>query len=472
MLPADKTPAKSAAEIRKENAEKKLAAQAAKKDGSKVPHSVSKIIRPRTGEEPPAQNKARKTSSLTVPSRLTIGGKTLKNLGLGFDLSKRQPDVPEKETEPPRASGASIPAEGSHDPHPTTQGTLDPFNPSFLGKPMRVKSHSQLQPEDSSGSRQSIGGKYVAFSPSVSGADHSPRWPDVQRYARAMLKAVPKEEKEAIPGIHSFNADQVLAGLSESMLRVEGLKKAYARKCEEVRRAKRDASDAHNVAQYSMIMHELKTKSIIMQQADNIKRLQKVLDEAGTKIHNLKAEKDNAEAELKKVNDSSKLLEVARKENTNLLADNVRLKEAAAKASDNFKATLEAEQSRLIEENEQDCIARMQKASSLVHPDAEYTVWELAYKHADLAIDAQETNQLAPEPYEEWVQKQIEAMQERIERRLPLLSQEPPCRARNRISLLSLKLLVIFFGLRAVCFHCIFYRTGVRLTIEQSFKVC
>ncbi|XP_021764042.1 uncharacterized protein LOC110728707 isoform X2 [Chenopodium quinoa] len=439
MLPADKTPAKSAAEIRKENAEKKLAAQAAKKDGSKVPHSVSKIIRPRTGEEPPAQNKARKTSSLTVPSRLTIGGKTLKNLGLGFDLSKRQPDVPEKETEPPRASGASIPAEGSHDPHPTTQGTLDPFNPSFLGKPMRVKSHSQLQPEDSSGSRQSIGGKYVAFSPSVSGADHSPRWPDVQRYARAMLKAVPKEEKEAIPGIHSFNADQVLAGLSESMLRVEGLKKAYARKCEE---------------------------------ADNIKRLQKVLDEAGTKIHNLKAEKDNAEAELKKVNDSSKLLEVARKENTNLLADNVRLKEAAAKASDNFKATLEAEQSRLIEENEQDCIARMQKASSLVHPDAEYTVWELAYKHADLAIDAQETNQLAPEPYEEWVQKQIEAMQERIERRLPLLSQEPPCRARNRISLLSLKLLVIFFGLRAVCFHCIFYRTGVRLTIEQSFKVC
>ncbi|XP_021764043.1 uncharacterized protein LOC110728707 isoform X3 [Chenopodium quinoa] len=423
MLPADKTPAKSAAEIRKENAEKKLAAQAAKKDGSKVPHSVSKIIRPRTGEEPPAQNKARKTSSLTVPSRLTIGGKTLKNLGLGFDLSKRQPDVPEKETEPPRASGASIPAEGSHDPHPTTQ-------------------------------------------------DHSPRWPDVQRYARAMLKAVPKEEKEAIPGIHSFNADQVLAGLSESMLRVEGLKKAYARKCEEVRRAKRDASDAHNVAQYSMIMHELKTKSIIMQQADNIKRLQKVLDEAGTKIHNLKAEKDNAEAELKKVNDSSKLLEVARKENTNLLADNVRLKEAAAKASDNFKATLEAEQSRLIEENEQDCIARMQKASSLVHPDAEYTVWELAYKHADLAIDAQETNQLAPEPYEEWVQKQIEAMQERIERRLPLLSQEPPCRARNRISLLSLKLLVIFFGLRAVCFHCIFYRTGVRLTIEQSFKVC
>ncbi|XP_021773877.1 uncharacterized protein LOC110737840 isoform X1 [Chenopodium quinoa] len=412
MLPADKKPA----EIRKANAEKKLAAQAAKnKDGSKVPHSISKLIRPRPGEEPPIHNKARKTSSSTVPSRLTVGGKSVKNLGLGFDLTTRQPDVPEKETAPPRASGASEPAEGSCDPLPTSQGIIDPFNPSLLGKPMRVKSHSQLQPEDSSGSRQPIGGKNVAFSPSFSGADHFPRWPDVQRYARAILKAVPKEEKEAIPGIHTFNADQVLAGLSKSMLRVEGLKKAYARKCEEVRLAKRDASDAHNVAQYSMIMHELKTKSIIMQQADSIKTLQKSLDEAHTKIFNIQAAKENAEAELKKVTDSSKLLEVARKENTNLLADNVRLKEAAAKASNNFKATLEAEQSRLIEENEQDCVARMQKAWSLVHPDTEYTVWELAYKYADLAIEAEESQQPAPEPYEEWVQKQIEAMQAEID---------------------------------------------------------
>ncbi|XP_021773878.1 uncharacterized protein LOC110737840 isoform X2 [Chenopodium quinoa] len=379
MLPADKKPA----EIRKANAEKKLAAQAAKnKDGSKVPHSISKLIRPRPGEEPPIHNKARKTSSSTVPSRLTVGGKSVKNLGLGFDLTTRQPDVPEKETAPPRASGASEPAEGSCDPLPTSQGIIDPFNPSLLGKPMRVKSHSQLQPEDSSGSRQPIGGKNVAFSPSFSGADHFPRWPDVQRYARAILKAVPKEEKEAIPGIHTFNADQVLAGLSKSMLRVEGLKKAYARKCEE---------------------------------ADSIKTLQKSLDEAHTKIFNIQAAKENAEAELKKVTDSSKLLEVARKENTNLLADNVRLKEAAAKASNNFKATLEAEQSRLIEENEQDCVARMQKAWSLVHPDTEYTVWELAYKYADLAIEAEESQQPAPEPYEEWVQKQIEAMQAEID---------------------------------------------------------
>ncbi|XP_021717886.1 uncharacterized protein LOC110685662 [Chenopodium quinoa] len=123
-----------------------------------------------------------------------------------------------------------------------------------------------------------------------------------------MLKAIPREEKEAIPGIHTFNADQVMAGLAE---------------------------------------------------ADSIKTLQKSLNEAHTKIFNLQAAKENVEADLKKVTDSSKLLDLAKKENTTLLADNVRLKKEEAKASENFKSTLEAEQSRLIEENEQDCANRI-----------------------------------------------------------------------------------------------------------------
>ena len=157
-------------------------------DESKAPRSLTKLIRPHLGEEPAIQNKARKTSSQTISSRLMVGGKTVKNIGLGFDLTSRQPNVLEasKEATPPRASGASVPAKGSYDRHPISQGTIDPFNLSLLGKPMRVKSHSQLQPEDSSGSRQSIGGKYVAFSPSLSSANLSRRWPDVQEYARAM----------------------------------------------------------------------------------------------------------------------------------------------------------------------------------------------------------------------------------------------------------------------------------------------
>ena len=42
-------------------------------------------------------------------------------------------------------------------------------------------------------------------------------------------------------------------------------------------------------------------------------------------------------------------------------------------------------------------------ACSLVHPDTKYAVWELAYKYADLIIEAQESN-------EKWAQKKIEAM--------------------------------------------------------------
>ncbi|XP_021722030.1 uncharacterized protein LOC110689565 [Chenopodium quinoa] len=45
--------------------------------------------------------------------------------------------------------------------------------------------------------------------------DNSPRWPDGAQYARAMLKAVPRDEKEAIPGINSFNAERVLVDLAD-----------------------------------------------------------------------------------------------------------------------------------------------------------------------------------------------------------------------------------------------------------------
>ncbi|XP_021731308.1 uncharacterized protein LOC110698217 [Chenopodium quinoa] len=311
MLPTAKTPARKASDIHKENLEKKLAAQAAKKDGGVIPRSLQKQIRPRPSVEEPAL-KVQKIASTT---RATTG-------------------------------------------------------------------------------------------------DNSPRWPDAAQYARAMLKAVPQDEKEAIPGINTFNADRVMVNLADALLRVEGLKKAYICKQEEVRRAKRSADDAHSVAHYFMIVHDLETKAIIMQQADQVKSLQQALKESKLKVDNLQAALDNAKDELKKHEEPLKRLDQAERSSKRLQLENDRLVKEAADAQRNFQATLEADQSRLIEENEQDCKNRMKRAFSIIHPGTDYNDWELAYKYANLAILAEEEGQLGPGPYEQWVEAEFRRMQE------------------------------------------------------------
>ncbi|XP_021722466.1 uncharacterized protein LOC110689955 [Chenopodium quinoa] len=245
MLPSAKTPARKASDIRKENLEKKLAAQAAKKDGV-IPRSLQKQIRQRLSVEEPAL-KVPKTAST---DRATTGGKSIKTPG-GSNTEKALEATPIRTATGPSASGSQKASQ-------------------------------------------------KAFSPSVSGADNSPHWLDAAQYARAMLKAVPRDEKEAIPGINSFNADRVMVNLADALLRVEGLKKAYIRKLEEVRRAKHSVDDAHSVAHYSMIVHDLETKAIIMQHADQVKSLQRALSEQKLKLDNLQAALDNAEDELKK----------------------------------------------------------------------------------------------------------------------------------------------------------------------------
>ncbi|XP_021717323.1 uncharacterized protein LOC110685171 isoform X2 [Chenopodium quinoa] len=400
MLPIEKTPARKASDICKENLEKKHVAQAAKKDGSKAPRSLQKQIRPRPTVVEPA-SKVQKTTSAARPS---TGGKSIKTPG-----GSTAEVVASREVTPIRTSTG-----------PSTDGGLrglqqqgtNPFNLALFDLPMRVKSYSQSQPGDSPISRQSIGGAYAAFSPSVSGADNSPRWPDVAQYARAMLKAVPREKKEAIPGINTFNADRVMVELADALLRVEGLKKAYIRKREKVRSAKRLADDAHNVAEYSMIVHDLETKSIIMRQADQVKTLQKALNESKVKFDNVKVALDNAEKELKEHEEPFKRMDQAEKASTRLQQENDRLIKEAAATKGNFQATLEAEQSRLIEENEQDCENRMKRAFSIIHPGTDYNVWELAYKYVDLAILAEEENQPGPEYYEKWVEAKFKRIDE------------------------------------------------------------
>lgn len=159
-----------------------------------MPRSLHKQVRP-----PPTQQESASKVQKTA-DRPTTGGKSIKVPG-GPGSAEVLSAIPL------RATG---PSEGR-------SGHKGNFDLTLLDLPMRVKSYSQSrsQPGDSPISRQSIGRAYATFSPSVSGADNSPRWPDGAQYARAMLKAVPRDEKEAIPGINSFNADRVLVDLAD-----------------------------------------------------------------------------------------------------------------------------------------------------------------------------------------------------------------------------------------------------------------
>ncbi|XP_021732724.1 uncharacterized protein LOC110699541 isoform X2 [Chenopodium quinoa] len=306
MLPTEKTPARSAADIRKANLEKKLAAQAAKKDGKQMPRSLQKQVRP-----PPTQQESASKVQKTA-DRQTTGGKSI-----------RVPDGP---------------------------GSADVLS----AIPLRTATG----PSEGRSGRQ----------------DNSPRWPDGAQYARAMLKAVPRDEKEAIPGINSFNADRVLVDLADAMLRVEGLKRAYTRKSEE---------------------------------AEKTKALQQQIDQLKNQVDQLQASLDDANKKLEEQTELLQRLSKAETENGRLAKENERLRKEAAAANENFKATLESEQERLIEENEHDCANRMQRAFSLIHPEADFTVWELAFKYSDLAILAEEANEPGPGPYDAWVREEI-----------------------------------------------------------------
>ncbi|XP_021774643.1 tropomyosin-2-like [Chenopodium quinoa] len=191
------------------------------------------------------------------------------------------------------------------------------------------------------------------------------------------------------------------------MLRVEGLKRAYTRKSEEVRRSKRAIDDAHNVADYSLYMHGLESKFIRMEQAEKTKALQQQIDQLKNQVDQLQASLDDANKKLEEQKEPLQRLSKAKTENGRLAKENERLLKEAAAASKNFKATLESEQERLIEENEHDCANRMQRAFSLIHPEADFTVWELAFKYSDLAILAEEANEPGPGPYDAWVREEI-----------------------------------------------------------------
>ena len=164
----------------------------------------------RAREETTASNpskSSKKTTSTATPNapvgrQMRIGGRNERVSGsVGLDLAN-----------PLSATGGfTAPASGSR---LAGSAGKNPFeSPPELGWPLRVKSHSQQT--SSSDGRNQIGAALVSQSDADYGADQSPRWPDVQKHAKAMLDAVSKRDKDTIPGIETFNLERILTLLAE-----------------------------------------------------------------------------------------------------------------------------------------------------------------------------------------------------------------------------------------------------------------
>ncbi|XP_021745967.1 uncharacterized protein LOC110711841 isoform X1 [Chenopodium quinoa] len=209
-----------------------------------------------------------------MPDRTTSGGKSLKDLG----LNTRPAEVEMREPETPSSRQFAV-ATGSN--------AADGMTP---------------QPENE---------------------DASSRWPDLQHYAKRMLRTLTRSEKEVVAGVHQVNIDRINSLLAEVMLRVDGLKVPLRKKQEEVRDANRRATDLINVTQYNTLMYKIQTKSREMKQEELVKELTAAADMANKKADDFKLQVKNLQADVKALGDADK-------EDTQLRADVSRLKNELA----------------------------------------------------------------------------------------------------------------------------------------------
>ncbi|XP_021717574.1 uncharacterized protein LOC110685290 isoform X2 [Chenopodium quinoa] len=240
---------------------------------------------------------------------------------------------------------------------------------------MRVKSQA-TQSGDSSGSRQNVGAAYAQYLTNKSvDADASSRLPDLQQYAKRMLRTLTRSEKEAVPGVHQVNIDRINSLLAKVMLRVDDMMVPLRKKQEEEELIKELTADAETA--------------------------------------NKKAA--DFELQVKNLQPDVKALGEADKENTELRVDVSRLKNELAQTQVNHKAKLEAEQGRLISENKRDCEERMKMDWSLIHPDTDWAFFNLRYKYAIEVFDAQVLGTKKPAPFEEWAGIVEEEKEEQVE---------------------------------------------------------
>ena len=179
------------------------------------------------------------------------------------------------------------------------------------------------------------------------------------------------------------------------MVRVDGLRLPFRKKQEEVTDAKRRALANLNSAEHAYINFDVEIKALEMKQEELVRTLTTANDEANAKIQEL-------EAQLKTAGSDLKALEGADQENVSLRADKSRLIGDLASLKDKHAAELQAEQARLIKENERDNEIRLRYAWGLLYPEVDFEVYKLRYNYATEVYDAKVLQDTPPASFEEW----------------------------------------------------------------------
>ncbi|XP_021725084.1 uncharacterized protein LOC110692395 [Chenopodium quinoa] len=233
-------------------------------------------------------------------------------------------------------------------------------------------------------------------------ADTASRWPDIQNYARRMIRTLTRSEREAMPGVSQINLDRITSLLAEAMLRVDGLKAPLRKKKEEVRDAQKRATDLIDVCQYNSLMLEIHTKAREMKQEELIQQLTTAADTANKTAADRQLQIDQLKTDIQALKDAVKEKTGLKEEVTRLQGELDKTKNDLVKSKKDALDQLAAEQTRLVNENERDCEARMKMAWSMIHPETDYAFFDLRYKYATEVFDAQVLGLQQPASFEEW----------------------------------------------------------------------
>ncbi|XP_021770571.1 uncharacterized protein LOC110734709 [Chenopodium quinoa] len=194
---------------------------------------------------------------------------------------------------------------------------------------------------------------------------------DVQKHAKAILEAVSKKDKNAIPGIETFNLEHILSLLAEA-------------------------------SKIQQLEADLKTAN---QRVSDAETAQKGAEEA----------KKKAEESLKKVGEVLKkaqadfgTLQGASEEKTLLKTKVKKLEKEAAQAQIKFVATLEAEQNCLVDESDVDNDVRMKIAWVALYPEQDYGIWALAHRYAEDVVYLREKGEPEPDSFDAWASANTE----------------------------------------------------------------
>ncbi|XP_021754714.1 uncharacterized protein LOC110720020 isoform X2 [Chenopodium quinoa] len=220
MVPPEKTPATSALLLRKKQIEEKKAALAAKNAGAGsqvIPRSLASMHKRPAGNIPQPASKAPKVAALAASGskkmpdkdRPTTAGKSLQSIP-HFEMVVKEirPAVRTQTGTDSNAAGGALTPQSE-------KGKTSAFDPTWPLGHMRVKTQAS-QSGNSSGCCLSIGGAYAQHLTDDSMiADISSNRPNYQQYAKRMVRALIRSEKEVVSAVHTVNLDRITSLLVE-----------------------------------------------------------------------------------------------------------------------------------------------------------------------------------------------------------------------------------------------------------------